>query len=215
MKIAIDISQIAYPGTGVANYTQILVRNLLKYDPHNFYLLFAYSLRNNSVFSEFFRSLSTDRSQADLKTFILPQSLANVIWNRLHLIGLEKLIGKIDVYHSSDWIQIPSEAKKITTVHDLIVYRFPLTSHPSIIRPQKVRLYHVKNDCQHILADSGSTKSDLIEILNINPGLITVVYPGISSEFKKADNIREKIQEEGYIIEDSESGPIIKKEPRE
>ena len=169
MKIAIDISQIAYPGTGVANYTQNLVRNLLKYDPHNFYLLFAYSLRNNSVFSEFFRSLSTDRSQADLKTFILPQSLANVIWNRLHLIGLEKLIGKIDVYHSSDWIQIPSEAKKITTVHDLIVYRFPLTSHPSIIRTQKVRLYHVKNDCKDILVDSGSTKNDLIEILNINP----------------------------------------------
>ena len=53
MKIGIDISQLAFPGTGVATYTQNLVENLLKIDKQsllprnkkNEYILFFSSLR--------------------------------------------------------------------------------------------------------------------------------------------------------------------------
>ena len=40
MKIAIDISQIVY-GTGVSTYTENLIKNLLKIDKENEYLLFC------------------------------------------------------------------------------------------------------------------------------------------------------------------------------
>ena len=46
MKIALDISQIAYEGTGVANYTAGLAASLIKYDTANRYLFFGYSLLN-------------------------------------------------------------------------------------------------------------------------------------------------------------------------
>ena len=186
MKIAIDISQIAYPGTGVANYTRDLVANLLLNDKKNNYILFAYSLRRLSIIADFAGTLSSINSNFSFKSFRLPQSLADFIWNGLHILTLEKLIGKVDIYHSSDWIQIPSSARKITTVHDLIVYRLPQTSHSSIIKTQKKRLVHVRNECDHILADSYSTKDDLTEILSISSQKISVVYPGISGEFKKA-----------------------------
>ncbi|MDP2860286.1 MAG: hypothetical protein Q8N98_01070, partial [bacterium] len=45
MKIGIDISQLAYSGTGVATYTQNLVENLLNLDRENEYILFFSSLR--------------------------------------------------------------------------------------------------------------------------------------------------------------------------
>lgn len=43
MRIAIDISQIVY-GTGVSQYTENLVRHLLKIDKNNRYVLFGSSL---------------------------------------------------------------------------------------------------------------------------------------------------------------------------
>src|SRR3989344_2629068 len=153
MKIAIDISQIAYQGTGVANYTCDLVTNLLKHDRKNRYLLFGYSLRKKHVIDEFFRFLNGINSGIECRSFLLPQSLANLLWNSWHTFSLERLIGKADIYHSSDWIQIPSKAVKVTTVHDLIVYRYPQTTTASIINTQKLRLGLVKKECRLILAD--------------------------------------------------------------
>ena len=40
MKIGIDISQTAFEGTGVAEYTKKLVETILKLDAENEYLLF-------------------------------------------------------------------------------------------------------------------------------------------------------------------------------
>jgi len=45
MKIGIDISQTAYPATGVANYLKNLVKKLLEIDQKNEYVLFFSSLR--------------------------------------------------------------------------------------------------------------------------------------------------------------------------
>ena len=51
MKIGIDVSQMAYEGTGVANLLTKLVEHLLKVDKENEYTLFFSSLRRNFQFS--------------------------------------------------------------------------------------------------------------------------------------------------------------------
>ena len=53
MKIGIDISQIAYEGTGVANYLQSLVQELIRQNKDDQYVLFFSSLRKNFQFSIF------------------------------------------------------------------------------------------------------------------------------------------------------------------
>src|SRR5258708_24635793 len=113
MKIGIDISQIIY-GTGVSVYTQELVSHLLKIDRDNQYILFGGSLRRRK----------------DLKRYtnnVLPLSptLADLIWNRLHVFNIEKFIGKIDVLHSSDWTEPPTKDRKSTRLnssHQIISY---------------------------------------------------------------------------------------------
>lgn len=112
MRICIDVSQIVY-GTGVSVYTRNLIQNLLKIDQKNEYVFFAGTLR---------RKADVLRFVPDAKVFPIPPTLADIIWNRTHVLPIEKLVGKIDVFHSSDWTQPPSNAFKVTTVHDLYLF---------------------------------------------------------------------------------------------
>src|SRR3989344_4635516 len=180
MKIAIDISQIAYEGTGVANYTAEMVKHLLKIDKKNDYLLLGMTLRQRKKLLDYFNTVKNLSDKVTLKLFPIPQTVGNILWNQLHKIKIENLTGKIDIFHSSDWIQPPSCAKKVTTVHDLVIYKYPETSHPQIIEVQKRRLDWVKRECDAVLADSKCTKNDLINILHFNPNKIEVIYAGVN-----------------------------------
>ncbi len=188
MKIAIDISQLIYEGTGVANYTNQFVRNIISQDHDNEYLLFGMSLRKNKYLLDYFKSIESIKTNVVCKFISLPQSIGNFLWNKLHILNLDSIIGKVDIFYSSDWIQPPINAKKITTVHDLVIYKYPQTSHPDIVNSQKRRLYWVKKECDLIISDSEATKQDLIDILKIDPKKIEVIYPGIDEIFTPSNN---------------------------
>ena len=71
MKIAIDISQIAYEGTGVANYMRNLVIALVKNDKKNDYLFFGYSLRKKHLIDKFLTDIKSFNSRLDIRSFPL------------------------------------------------------------------------------------------------------------------------------------------------
>ncbi len=184
MKIGIDISQIVY-GTGVSVYTKLLVENLLKIDRGNEYLLFAGTLRRRKGILEVF-------SQA--KIFPIPPTLADLIWNRLHVLPIEKLIGQVDVFHSSDWTQPPSKAFKVTTVHDLISLKFPKLIHPLILAVHERRLEWVKKEADRVIVPSNCTKEDLVAY-GVDEGKIRVIYEAaVSSRASQTvvDRIKKK-----------------------
>ena len=164
MRIGIDISQIVY-GTGVSAYTENLVKNLLKTDQENEYLLFAGALRRKQDILKVF---------SQTRVFPIPPTLADIIWNRMHVFKVEKLIGKVDVFHSSDWTQPPTKAFKVTTVHDLLPLKFPKYIHPKIVSVHKRRLEWVKKEVDRIIAPSEATKEDLLH-LGIAEGKIRVI----------------------------------------
>src|SRR3990170_6137933 len=148
MKIGIDISQIAYEGTGVANFLSNLVSNLLKFDKKNEYILFYSSLRRNFQFSIF--NFQANRN-FQVKKFKFPPTILDLLWNRLHILPIEWLIGDVDVFLSSDWTQPPTrKAKKVTILYDLLVYKYPQEMHHKIVATQKRRLKWVKKECDKI-----------------------------------------------------------------
>ena len=215
MKIGIDISQIVY-GTGVSNYTAQLVRHLLEIDHKNQYILFGSSLRAAKILKEFSQSLK-DYRNVQFKIFFLPPLILEFLWNRLHIWPIEKFIGEIDIFHSSDWTQPPvasSHTKKVTTVHDMIAYLFPSSVHPKIVSAQKRRLAHVQEEVDVILADSQTTKDDLAKFLQIDQGKIKVVYLAASGEFKPQDedNISQILQK--YKIKKPYILSVATQEPR-
>lgn len=176
MRIGIDISQLAYEQTGVANYLSELVNELLSIDKKNKYVLFYSSLRRE--FKSPLHILSNPN--VTVKKFKFPPTVLDILWNRLHILPIEDLMGDIDIFISSDWTQPPTRKAKIATIlYDMIVYKHPEETDSRIVQTQKRRLKWVKKECDLILCISEATKKDAREILGIDEKRLKIAYPGV------------------------------------
>lgn len=201
MNIGIDISQVIYQ-TGVSRYTLNLIKALLRKNDDIEYTLFGYSLRRIKEFEEIFSGIDGNYK---IKTLNLPPALMEFIFNRIHAIKIERLIGKVDLFHSSDWTEPPSNCPKITTIHDAIALLHPKYSLPSIVSVQKAKFQFVKKESKAIIVPSLYTASEIMR-LGISKKLINVVpeapdpifYPRSKAEI---DRIKNKYKIKGnYII---------------
>jgi len=210
MKIGIDISQIVYQGTGVATYTQKLVENLLRIDRKNQYLLFGSSFRQKKYLSSLAHSITPVYWSGEKKIYSLPPIFLEYLWNRLHIFSIDTLIGKSDVFHSSDWLQPPTKAKKVTTIHDLTIYKHPESfisrGGHDIVLNQKRRLSWVKRECDRVIVDSKATERDVIEILKIPKEKLRVIYLAADKNFrpqkiKKIEKVKRKYKiKKDYLL---------------
>ena len=178
MKIGIDVSQVAYEGTGVSEFIRRLVENLVKIDSKNEYILFYSSLRRNFQFSIFnFQS----NHNLKIKKLRLPLTLLDLLWNKLHILPIEWLIGDVDIFITSDWTEPPTRrAKKATILYDLIVYKYPNETDRKIVETQKRKLSWVKKESDIVFCISDATKKDAMEILGIEEKRLKIIYPGIT-----------------------------------
>ncbi|OGK20264.1 hypothetical protein A3C23_04900 [Candidatus Roizmanbacteria bacterium RIFCSPHIGHO2_02_FULL_37_13b] len=185
MTIGIDISMLVYQGSGVANYTYNLVINLLKIDKKNHYRLFYSSLRRPKDFKylDEFRNLG-----ARVYEYPFPSTLLRFLWGRYDLLPVELLIGKVDVFYSSDLLRPPLMAKTrgVTTVHDLTWKIFPQYHTEMVIKAHERKIAKTIKHGDIIITDSENTKKDLIkyfpEVLRKNK--IFVIYPGVDERFR-------------------------------
>jgi len=213
MIIGIDISQIVYQ-TGVSRYTKDLVRNLLLADKDNEYKLYAGVFRQLPLILSFLRQLKNEGTK--FKSFIYPISpkLADKFWNQWRLLEIENLIGHIDVWHSSNWTQPRTKAKKITTIHDLTPVLFPNYHDQLVVENFKRNLQLIEKNIDMVAVDSRATKDDLENNSSINRQKITVIYPSVNSIFcqkskESIDNVKKKYKlEKPYILS------VGTKEPR-
>lgn len=180
ITVGMDISQLAHRG-GVATYTQNLTQHLSKID--DLEMIYFYSSLRKSY----------DGSLKNVKKYRLPPTLFEMLFNRWRNIGIEKFIGRVDIFHSSDWTQPKTKAKKVTTYHDVVPLKYPAWSHPKIVAVHKRRLKLVEKEIDMVIAVSESTKKDLLEISKIPEDKITVIYEAPTADFKLQP--REKIKE--------------------
>lgn len=199
MKIGIDISPIVY-GSGVSAYTRNLVENLLRIDKSNRYTLFFSSLRRELTGF----AVTGYGLRVILKTFKLPPTLLDILWNKLHVLPVENFVGNVDVFHASDWTQPPAKsAKLVTTIHDLSFLNAAETVHPKVYAAQKRRLKWVKKEADAVIAVSEATKTDVVELLQIDPEKVHVVYEALPEDVKKlkVESEKLKVLREKYEIE--------------
>lgn len=187
MILGIDISMLVYQGSGVATYTQNLVTALLKNHPEHTYKLFYSSLRKpKSVLDqlEAFR-----KAGAKVYAYPIPPRFLKMAWNKYHILPVEWLIGKVDVFHSSDFLRPPllTGTKGVTTVHDLTWKLFPEYHTKDIVEAheRKIRITIEKGDT--VIADSENTKEDLIKLYPDSKvhNDIHVLHLGIDDQYKK------------------------------
>lgn len=171
MKVGFDISQIAHQG-GVATYSQNLAEYLSKIsdlEMEYFYSSLRKPYRGNLP---------------NVRSFRLPPTLLEFLFNRARIVPIENFIGEIDIFHSSDWLQPKTKALKITTYHDVVPLKYPQWSHPKIVQVHKRRLEIVEKEIDIVIAVSESTKRDLMEVSKIPENKITVIYEAAGEQFK-------------------------------
>lgn len=215
MKIGIDISQVVY-GTGVSTYTKNLVENLLTLDKVNDYILFGSSLRAKKKLKEFLSELDGFKNfQSKIASF--PPTILEIFWNKLHVYPIEKIIDVVDIFHSSDWTQ-PKIAnlntKKVTTIHDMVPYLFASSLPKKIVENQKKRMELVKKEVDFIIADSQTTKDDIVKFLEIPEEKIQVVYLAADPAFKNQSDEKVSVVMEKYKIKKPYILSVATQEPR-
>ncbi len=170
MKVGIDISQAIY-GTGVSDYLIGLVNHL----PQLEFKLWGGSLRRGSELKALF-------PQASIAP--LPPTAAHWLWNVGHVVPIEWLVGKVDIWHSSDWAQPPTQAHKVTTVHDLAAFLYPSEMDPQIVAVQRARMEWVIKEVEQIICVSQNTANDLKRLFAVPDERIKVIYEALPERFK-------------------------------
>jgi len=161
-------------------------------------VIFGSSLRRKNDLIKFWNTINIVNS-AKNKFISCPPLLLELLWNRVHSCKIENITGKIDLFHTSDWLEPPSNCPKVTTIHDLVVLKFPDNLHPRIKNNQIRRLNWVKKEDKKIITDSYATKQDIIDLLKIPEEKIKVVYLAPRKEFKRENMVlKEEVIKEKY-----------------
>ncbi|MFC1624894.1 glycosyltransferase family 4 protein [Patescibacteria group bacterium] len=204
MKIAIDISQSIY-GTGVSVYTKFLIKNLLRIDKKNQYLLFGGSFRKFKVLKNIVKDICLDSSNCKTKFIPVSPKISDVLFNKIHFLPIETFIGKVDIFHSSDWTQPKSKAFKVTTIHDLAPIFMPQFTPREIVEVHKNRLKRVFNEVNRIIVPSNFTKNELLR-LGFPDEKIKVIYEAAGKIFKpqsskKVSKLKKRFKiNENYVM---------------
>ena len=88
------------------------------------------------------------------------------------------------VFHAWDW-QVPAlkRTPMVVTIHDLAYKLFPETAHPEVVqRYDRLLAQAEKNANLRVIAVSQTTKQDILNLTNIDPVRVHVVYEALPVE---------------------------------
>lgn len=181
LNIAIDYTAALKQSGGIGRYTRGLITTLAELDHTHRYLLLStpdapqHDLNNFDRYPNFHRGV-----------YPLPERWMTIGWHRFFLpIPVEWFSGAIDLYHSPNFILPPTRrAKTLLTVHDLSFIRHPQGAVDTLRRWLNKVVPRSLAQADHVLADSESTKQDLIELFQVDPARITVVGAGVDQRFQ-------------------------------
>ena len=188
MIIAIDISQLVYQGSGVANYTYNLVKNLLTFDKKNTYKLFFASKNpfKKYPFLKEFKNLG-----AKIYRYPIPMKLQKFLWQKNDFLSINRLIGRCDIFYSSDFLRPKTDknVKGITTINDLSWKLYPKYHTDDVIKAHEKKLEKTIKYNDEIIVDSENTKNDLLKLYpQIKEKKVHVIYPGVGEHFRKIED---------------------------
>ncbi|MCX6797959.1 MAG: glycosyltransferase, partial [Candidatus Falkowbacteria bacterium] len=164
--------------SGVSEYAASLLAALLEIDSDNEYRLFYNSWHNLSA-----RFKIWERPNVKIIKTSYPNKIFNYVLQKIFKYPkLDQVINGCDLFFSPhlNFSELSSATKKILVVHDLSFLRYPEFFsarkniwHKALAVKSLIGVYDI------IVAVSESTKSDLIELIGLDPEKIKVIYSGI------------------------------------
>ena len=160
LKIGIDYTAALKQSGGIGRYARGLITTLAQLNsPHSYTLLATPDAPRDGL--EFFQQYPNFNN----KTYPLAERWMTIGWHRFYLpVPVEWFAGAIDLFHSPNFILPPvRNAKTLLTVHDLSFIKHPQGAVESLRQWLEQVVPRSLARADHILADSHSTKNDLIE----------------------------------------------------
>jgi len=183
VRIAVDVSPLALPRTGIGTYVRGMLTGLLEAagDSDEVVAFAAVSPAGKGRIAGALAGLPVD-----LRVRALPLARAwRRAWSRLGRPAVERFVGPIDVLHLSDWMQPPQRrGLRAATIYDLGPLHFPDWTHPRTRRLHTASLRHAAEACDVLFAISEFTRKDAAETLGIEESRLRVAYPGVDPIFR-------------------------------
>lgn len=171
MKIAIDIRAAGGEKAGKGWYTFNIVRELLRLDHNNQYVL--YTKDRFPGFDDFDNAIVKQIGGGGL------------LWHYNVARDIRK--EGIDLFFAPTSYIIPAllprHIKTILAVHDLVAFLFPITHNKKAVFIERLFFRRALKKADHICAVSENTKQDILEKFHLDSHKISTVYCASSNDF--------------------------------
>ncbi len=179
-RTAIDYTPAYHQGAGIGRLTRDLIAALARLDTQTDYRLFVAGAKREHL------------PPPPGANFVWrPSRLSSEWWARIWQRArfpypIENITGAVDLVHATDFVLPPTrrQTRSLLTVHDLTFARAPETASPALKAYLDAVVPRSVAHADHVLADSQSTKNDLIDLYHTPPEKITVLLSGVDSRFK-------------------------------
>jgi glycosyltransferase involved in cell wall biosynthesis len=184
VRIVIDVTPLSHPRTGVGNYLLGALRGMAEAAgaEHELVAFAPVSVRARERVEEALEGIDVER-----RLVSVPPSahLWRRMWSHAGFPAVERLAGRLDVFHFSDWMYPPQrDGLRTTIVYDLVPLHFPEWVHPRTRRLNIAKYQHAVRTCDLIVADSGFTANDIAETFGFPRERLAVAYPGVDERFR-------------------------------
>ena len=185
MRIVFDVSPLSHPLLGIGNYIRGSLGGLVEATAgkHEIVAFAPTSLEGPDRIRTALAGLDVE-----LRTIRLPFSHAvRTAWSMAGRPAAERMVGRFDVLHFSDWMYPPQSAGvRATTIHDLVPLRHPewVTPRTRAMHGRKYR--NTAETCDLVFVNSVYTRRDVTETLAVPPERIHVGHPAPKDAFRAA-----------------------------
>ncbi len=123
-----------------------------------------------------------------------------IFWQRVRVPWpIEPFVGKADLWHFPDYLLLPTlSGRTILTIHDLSFLVMPQFAHRKLQQFLAKAVPRSARRANHLIADSESTRRDIVRIWGIPEERVSVVYCGVDRRFRPIndnealDRVRDK-----------------------
>jgi glycosyltransferase involved in cell wall biosynthesis len=162
-------------GAGIERYTYHLVRNLIRMDQHNQFVLFFY----NDISPETIHKVKSHNARVKIVKLIRKTSQIPLWDNHIKFTGALNN-EKLDLtLFPANAIPFFYKGKSIVVVHDLAIYLHPEWFPDKQWFSTKVVVPRSLKRASIVVTVSQNTRDDVIKYFKINPEKIRVIHPGV------------------------------------
>jgi glycosyltransferase involved in cell wall biosynthesis len=183
VRVVLDVTPLFRPRTGIGNYLHGLLRGLVEVrrDGDEVVAFAIMGPRRKPIVERALEGLELER-----RLITVPPSAHTwrTLWSKLGRFPLERLVGRFDAFHFSDWMFPPQRGGvRATTVYDVIPIHFPKWVPPRTRMMHRRKYANAARTCDVIFAISEFSADDVSATLSFPRERVRVAYPGVDAHY--------------------------------